>query len=455
MSGSVPLTIILSDNQTIILDLRILHTSDWHLGHRLYERDRTAEHRAALAWLLDTIEEQGVELLVIAGDVFDTMNPSNTAKSLYYNFLGELQRTCCRAAVIVGGNHDSPSLLDAPAELMRHLNLHVIGGARNEVSEQVFVIEREVGAAAGAGKGKGAVLVAAVPYLRDKDLKYSIVGESPEDRKLRMRAAILQHYEAIGEAVLAQRTDPKLPVLATGHLFAAGAEDAEDKASHIYLADKNNIEAGQFPAVFDYVALGHIHQAQRVGGQENIRYSGSLVPLTFGEARQPQSVCIFDLAAAGGEVAVEKILVPRFRELKSIRGTAEEVLAELTTLTLAEKARPAGQLAPWVEVRVITPHPLPLLREELQAVITASAGETAEELAHRPEILRTSLVRPQDAPVAAPSILRSLSELDPEDVFYQLCHNGEATEKREDYDELLGSFRELRNWMNETEATAE
>jgi exonuclease SbcD len=433
--------------------LRILHTSDWHLGHRLYERDRTAEHRAALAWLLEVIEEQKVELLVVAGDIFDTMNPSNTARGLYYNFLGELQRTSCKAAVIIGGNHDSPSLLDAPAELMRHLNLHVVGGAKADLDEQVFLLEVPKGAAAGAEKGdKKAVLVAAVPYLRDKDLKYSIAGESPEDRKQRMRAAILTHYQEIGAAVEARRGDTKIPILATGHLFASGSEDAEDKASHIYLADKNNIEAGQFPVSFDYVALGHIHQAQRVGGKESVRYSGSLVPLTFGEARQPQSVCVFTLTKAGQEVEVEKVMVPRFRDLKSIRGTVEEVLSELKALTLVGNVMEAGKLAPWVEVRVETPHPLPLLREELQAIITAVEPT---ENSPRPEILRTSLVRP-DAAAATPQLItRNLSELDPEDVFYQLCHNGEAAEKREDYDDLLSSFRELRNWMNETEATAE
>lgn len=433
--------------------MRILHTSDWHLGHRLYDRDRTAEHRAALAWLLEVIEDQKVELLVVAGDVFDTMNPSNTARGLYYNFLGELQKTSCKAAVIIGGNHDSPSLLDAPAELMRHLNLHVVGGAKSDLDDQVFLLEASEGAAAGAkGERGGAVLVAAVPYLRDRDLKYSIAGESPEDRKQRMRAAILTHYQEIGVAVEAKRKGTKIPILATGHLFAAGSEDAEDKASHIYLADKNNIEAGQFPVSFDYVALGHIHQAQRVGGKENIRYSGSLVPLTFGEARQPQSVCVFDLSQAGQNVEVQKITVPRFRGLKSIRGTAEKVLSELKALTLVSKALDVVKLAPWVEVRVETAHPLPLLREELQAVITAV--ESTDD-SPKPEILRTSLIRPDTASSSPELITRNLSELDPEDVFYQLCHNGETTEKREDYKDLLASFRELRNWMNENEATAE
>jgi len=434
--------------------LRILHTSDWHLGHRLYDRDRTPEHRAAMAWLLDVIEAEQVELLVVAGDVFDTMNPSNTAKGLYYNFLGDLKRTGCQAAVIVGGNHDSPSLLDAPAELMSHLNLHVIGGTKAKVEDQVIKLQL-LGAAAGAksssAKEQASLLIAAVPYLREKDLKYSIAGEAPEDRKHRMRAAILQHYQDIAAAAAELRKENTTPVLATGHLFAAGSIDADDKQTHIYLADKNNIEAGQFPPIFDYVALGHIHQAQRVGGKENVRYSGSLVPLTFGEARQPQSVCVFDLETAGQSVEVKQIIVPRFRELRSVRGTADTVFAELEAFHLKDNTtRPEGQLAPWIEVRIETPHPLPLLRETLTAIIRPEVTEENPKPKQAPvEILRTSLVRPEGAAATSvPTAGPQLSELDPEEVFHRLCHGG-ADQERTDYAALLDSFRELRGWMEE------
>ncbi len=434
--------------------MRILHTSDWHLGHRLYDRDRSPEHRAALQWLLATIEAEGVDLLIVAGDVFDTMNPSNTAQELYYAFLGALGRTGCQAAVIVGGNHDSPSLLDAPVELLRQLNCHVVGSARSDPSAQVIhlrVGSREgskwgMGALnAGAGEVERAVIVAAVPYLRDRDIKYSIAGESPEDRRQRMRAAILGHYQAIAAAVEASREDPTTPVIATGHLYAAGAVDAEDKETHIYLADKNNIAAEQFSPSFDYVALGHIHQAQRVGGRESVRYSGSLIPLTFGEARQPQSVCIFDLDRAGQEVEVRKIPVPRYRELVSVRGTAEEVMAALADLKASEAARTEERLPMWVEVRVSSPHPLPLLREALE---DALGPADAAEAAGLPIVVRSSVTRPDRALETTLSAGSDLRELDPEDVFYRLCH-GNADAPREDYPDLLASFRELRQWMSE------
>ncbi|MEM9260068.1 MAG: exonuclease SbcCD subunit D C-terminal domain-containing protein, partial [Bacteroidota bacterium] len=214
------------------------------------------------------------------------------------------------------------------------------------------------------------------------------------------------------------------------------------------------IEAGQFPDIFDYVALGHIHQAQRVGGHEHVRYSGSLVPLTFGEARQPQSVCVFDLGAAGEPVSVKRLTVPRFRDLLSVRGTAEEVFAELEAFHLKDRTtREEGTLAPWLEVRVETPHPLPLLREELTTIlekeIPALAQPGSSPEVQEAAILRTSLIRPEGAGNAqTPITSQSLSELDPEEVFHRLCH-GTATGEREDYPALLASFRELRTWMEE------
>ncbi len=417
--------------------MQILHTADWHLGHRLYERDRTDEHRAFLDWLLLTIRQREVELLIVAGDVFDSMNPSNTARGLYYDFLARLRTTGCHSVVIIGGNHDSPSLLDAPAELMAHFRIHVVGGAKPEVADQLIPIVRP-------GEGEPCLLVAAVPFLRDRDLKYSVIGETATDRVSRMREAIRQHYVEVGEAVpIAIGTKyPNVPIVATGHLFAAGSEDAEDKQSNIYLADKHNIQAGQFPAVFDYVALGHVHRAQAVGGSDRIRYAGSPVALTFGEAKMKQSVCLLDLTVPGQEVRVERIPVPVSRELVRLRGPVEEVRAALTRLVTRRQVAATHRFGPWVEARVITPHPLPLLREELRELL--GSGEV--------ELLGIRTERPEgEKELSAPTEdLRSLSDWDPEEVFHRLCHGG-GEGAREDYPELLASFRELRGWMTEKE----
>ncbi|WP_273444533.1 exonuclease SbcCD subunit D C-terminal domain-containing protein [Neolewinella agarilytica] len=423
--------------------MRILHTADWHLGHRLYERDRTEEHRAALAWLLQTIEEERVDLLVIAGDIFDVTNPANQARELYYDFLGKLIKTRCEAAVIIGGNHDSATMLDAPRGLLQSLQLHVVGAARAQVQSEVLRI-------AMPGKDSPSVLVAAVPYLRERDLRKGQFGEKSEDRLTAMRAGIRQHYEEVAAAAEAMRQAGE-PIIATGHLFASGATDAEDKKSHIYQADEHNIDAGHFPDCFDYVALGHVHRAQSVGEKDHVRYSGSLIPLTFVEGQRPRSVRIVDLGKAGEKVSSHKLEVPYARNLHRVNGPLESILLDLQTLAtryLAEK--PA--LQPWVEVKIQTDTRIPNLRRTLLDAVRAVSDAEGDRLPL--EIVRISTERqspvPQDC--GTPQDTRQLNELDPEDVFTRLL----ATEgsDAETTTALLSDFRTLRNWMND-EMTAE
>ena len=422
--------------------MRILHTADWHLGHRLYERDRTDEHRAALTWLLSTIEEEKVDLLIVAGDIFDVTNPANQARELYYDFLGRLIKTRCEAAVIIGGNHDSATMLDAPRGLLQSLQLHVVGAARTQVQSEVLRI-------AMPGKDSPSVLVAAVPYLRERDLRKGQFGEKSEDRLTAMRAGIRQHYEDVAAAAEALRAGSDEPIIATGHLFASGATDAEDKKSHIYQADEHNIDAGHFPDCFDYVALGHVHRAQSVGDKDHVRYSGSLVPLTFVEGQRPRSVRIVELGKAGEEVSSRKLEVPYARNLHRVNGPLESILLELQTLAtryLAEK--PA--LQPWVEVKIQTDTRIPNLRRTLLDGVRAVSAEEGKGLPL--EIVRISTERQTPAPASAPEDARQLDELDPEDVFTRLLatEGGDA----ETTTALLSDFRALRNWMND-EMTAE
>ncbi len=422
--------------------MRILHTADWHLGHRLYGFDRAEEQQLALHWLLDTIREREVEVLIVAGDVFDSMNPSNAARNLYYDFLGRLQQTTCRTAIIVGGNHDSPTLLDAPASVLRHLNVHLVGGAREAIEDQLVPVYR------GADDAEPSLIVAAVPYLRDRDLKYSVVGETATAKVERLRAAIRTHYADIAQAADGLRAGRTIPLVGTGHLFAAGATDAEDKVTNIYLADRNNIGADQFDPRFDYVALGHIHRAQRVGELDHVRYSGSLIPLTFGEARGVQSVCLVECSAPGERVCTEKVRVPIRRRLHSLRGSAQEVKRAVRELTEAQRGKAAEALAPWVDVRVETDHPLPLLRQELELLVTPEPEEEDNARIRLPRLLRVTTIRTDRVAVGeVPELTRHLHELDPEDVFHRLCNGG--GQARVEYDELLDSFRELRSWMTE------
>jgi exonuclease SbcD len=276
--------------------LNILHTSDWHLGRRLYGRMRYDEFEAFLAWLYDTIINRQVDVLIVAGDIFDTMTPSNKAQALYYEFLGKVSKTCCQHIVIVAGNHDSPSFLDAPSQVLKFLNVHVIGTACDDLSDEVLVLDNEDGLAH--------CIIAAVPYLRDRDVRNSGAGESAQDKDSNVIAGIRAHYD--GVAAIAKTYQQQLidnhqrhvPIIATGHLFAAGSKTTEDDGVRdLYVGNLGQISASMFDDGFDYVALGHLHVPQRVGGCEHIRYSGAPIAMGFGEARQQKQVLLIQFGA--------------------------------------------------------------------------------------------------------------------------------------------------------------
>ncbi|TXF91183.1 exonuclease subunit SbcD [Neolewinella aurantiaca] len=422
--------------------MRILHTADWHLGHRLYDRDRTPEHRAALAWLLETIEEENVDVLIVAGDIFDVANPSNQARELYYEFLGQLARTKCAAAVIVGGNHDSPAMLDAPKEVLKWLNLHVVGAARTQVQEEVVLIAKP-------GNEAVDLIVAAVPYLRERDIRRAKSGETSEERLMGLQEGISNHYREVAAAAESVRKNPETPIIATGHLFAGGASDHAEKKSYIYQADEHNIEGGQFPKVFDYVALGHIHRAQRVGGAEHIRYCGSLIPLTFVEGQQVRSVRIVDIGKAGEPITSRQVNVPYFRTLLRLNAELDEVKQALRTAAVAHRNTPKALNnslpTSWAEIRIKTDEHIPNLRQTLLEVI-ADATEAGSD-GPAVEILRVSQERLTPAPAAAPAEKKQLGELDPEEVFSGIITADGYTPERAT--ELMADFRNLRNWMND------
>ena len=164
-------------------DMKILHTSDWHLGHKLYGRQRYQEPSDFLNWLLEQIEEQEVDALIVAGDIFDSQTPANQSLEMYYRFLSRTANSCCRHIIIVGGNHDSPTLLNAPRELLHFLNIHVVGRAPENIEEELLVLN-DTG-------GSPELMVLAVPYLRDKDIRLSEAGESIGDKQNKMLAVEL------------------------------------------------------------------------------------------------------------------------------------------------------------------------------------------------------------------------------------------------------------------------
>lgn len=347
-------------------NIKVLHTSDWHLGRNLYGRRRQAEFAAFLDWLLVCMASQQVDVLVVAGDIFDTSTPGTAAQELYYRFLAQVAASACRHVVIVGGNHDSPSFLDAPSGLLRALDVHVVGQALADPAEQVLLLN--------SASGEPELIVCAVPYLRDRDIRQVEAGESIRDKEQKLLDGIRGHYAAIGEAASALNAGlaQPVPVIGTGHLFAAGGQTIDgDGVRELYVGSLAHVHAGVFPASFDYVALGHLHVPQKVGGQEHIRYSGSPLPMGFGEARQQKSLCLvqFSVNEQGAFVPeIELLDIPVFQRLEHVSGDLAEIGARLQALRTENESV-------WLEVLYSGTDIVSDLREQLAELVDGSALE--------------------------------------------------------------------------------
>ncbi|MDB5233751.1 MAG: hypothetical protein JWR44_744 [Hymenobacter sp.] len=409
--------------------MRVLHTADWHLGQRFISgHERTDEHRHFLNWLVATVREQAVEILVIAGDVFDSGSPSNQALELYYDFLLQMQGTACRDIVVVGGNHDSPATLNAPARLLRHLRVHVVGCVPDCFEDQVLVLNDAA--------GRPGLVVCAVPFLRDRDVRLSVPGETAEEREARLKQGIADHYARIAEVEhVWQLKEQGLPVLATGHLYAAGAVPSDSERT-IHVGNLGQVTAEHFPDIFDYVALGHLHRPQRVGGREHIRYSGSPIALSFSEIDHGKEVLLLDFA--GGKLAkLTALEVPGTRRLLRFHGELDEVVGLLVAYDNGDYLLPA-----WVDVEVRSELTQLEVAEALLKVIQDLDRKTLEVLARRH--LRLVKLRPLgDTGEDEEPLTPSLHDFTEREVFAQRLE----TEPEAGRAELLAAFDELLEGM--------
>ena len=299
--------------------MKLLHTADLHLGRHLYGRRRHHEFAAFLDWLAATLEAEQVDALIIAGDVFDTATPSPRSQAQYYQFLCRIAAGPCRHVIITAGNHDSPAFLDAPRDILRALNVHVIGTAREPADEVLLLRDRD---------GAPEAIVCAVPYLRERDLRSADAGESPAEKTAKLLDGIRAHYAAAVAHAETLRNGAALPLIATVHLYTAGSQTSE--AHDHEIGTLTHVPASVFPAAIDYLALGHIHLAQRLDGSETRRYSGSPLAHTFAEAAQNKTVCL--VAFQGRNAAVRPLAVPVFQKRERLRGDLPALEARLAEL---------------------------------------------------------------------------------------------------------------------------
>lgn len=294
--------------------MKILHTADWHIGKALHKYALSSEMSFFFDWLLEHLVTEKIDLLLVSGDIFDVSRPAVEDRKIYYNFLHALRKTQTKI-IITGGNHDSILFLEAPRELLSSLDIVVIGGAKENIEDELIVI---------GDQSNPDLIIAAVPYLRDKDLRTK-TETSHKDRTQQIREGIKAHYHALGE--ICQKKYPNVPAIAMGHLFAKGVSTSESERE-IQIGNEAAVESTCFPDQFGYVALGHIHRPQIINKDIFKRYSGSPIALSFSEKEDKKVVLQIEII--GTEFSEPQVIaVPKFRELLKFKGNLERVEQKL------------------------------------------------------------------------------------------------------------------------------
>lgn len=403
--------------------MRLLHTSDWHLGQTLHNFDRAYEHQRFLDWLLDTLETEQTDALLIAGDVFDNANPSAAAQRQLYRFLAAAKHRIPQIdIVIVAGNHDSPGRLEAPAPLFEAFDATVVGHVTRQQGEI------ELGHLLAPLKNRDGDIAAwclAVPFLRPGDVPRVETAGDPY-----LEGVALLYQQVLGHAL--SRRENSQAIVALGHCHMSGGLTSENSERRIIVGGAEALPVEIFDPAITYAALGHLHRAQKVGGEDHIRYSGSPLPMSFTEIHYPHQVVRIDLDGDSVREIVE-IPIPRPVELLQVPAQPaplDEVLAALAALDLPDAPL---ETQPYLEPRVRLNAPEPGLRARIDSILdrkpvrlvkieTTYGGNAGHEI------------------VGGPQSLEDLGRLQPDDIFKKLHWRKYGAEPSAD---LLDAFREL------------
>lgn len=408
--------------------MKILHTADWHLGHQLHGHDRRFEHDAFLDWLTDTLKARQIDALLVAGDLFDTANPPASAWQQLYRFLARLRAEMPNLdMVLIGGNHDSPSKLDAPHELLRAFDLHLVGSISRDKDGQLETDRLLV--PLHDNEGKVAAWCAAVPFLRSSDLRVEPLAEGQD----RLIEGVRQIYaEVLAEG--RKRCEQDQALIAMGHAYLAAGQLSELSERRVLGGNQHALPADIFTGA-DYTALGHLHLAQRLA--EGIHYSGSPLPLSLTETGYRHQVLEVTLEA-GQLATVEPIPVPRSVEMIRLPlGSLDEALAAIDALELPDRPQEAQ---PFLEVRLLLPKPEARIRERILAALAGKPVRLAR--------INTQY-QGSGQGLADGRERRRLDELSPTEVF-RLCYQRQF-EGEPDVG-LVASFEEILEQVKEAGA---
>ena len=405
--------------------MRILHTSDWHLGQHFMGKSREAEHQAFLDWLIKCVNEHQVDALIIAGDIFDTATPPSYARRLYSRFIVNLQNTACQQLVVIGGNHDSVATLHESKELLACLNTFVVGGVAHTANEQVKVLK--------SATGQPGAVICAIPFIRPRDVLQSSAGESGEHKQQALQQAIADHYQAVYTAA-ETLADGQLPIIATGHLTTVGGQLTES-VREIYIGTLTAFPVSAFPQA-DYIALGHLHRPQTVANQKHIRYSGSPIPLSFDEAGSDKEVILVEFKD-NQLYKIDPVQVPAFRKLLSLCVTLDDIEQQLEQLAAQVDS---SELNPWVEIKIASN----VYYNDLQSRVE-------KLLQDRPALSKCELfvkrVRQKVSTSFALDKNDTLAELRVEDVFLKRLQQEHLSDEKSH--QLTYAFREILDAIHE------
>ncbi|MEH6578817.1 MAG: exonuclease subunit SbcD [Amphritea sp.] len=416
--------------------MRILHTSDWHLGQHFITKSRAAEHQAFIAWLLEQIVQQQIDAVIIAGDVFDTGAPPSYARELYNGFVVEMNRLGCQL-VVLGGNHDSVSTLNESKGLLAYLNTQVIANVQQEIESQILVLKDQ--------QGNAGAILCAIPYIRPRDVMISKADESGAEKQQALGQAISEHYQQLYQ--LAEQKcaefDKPLPIVATGHLTAMGVKSS-DSVRDIYIGTLEAFPAKAFPPA-DYIALGHIHRPQIVAQSDHIRYCGSPIPLSFDELGSQKQVLLAEFSE-GKLSRIESIAVPLFQPMQVIKGDLASIETQLKDLSAH-----VDELPVWLCIEVETQDYLNDLQQRIEAMTTELNVEVLQ--LRRSRTNRQAQIEREEK--------ETLAELTPQDVFERrLAQEQFDTEEdqqrltriRKSFSEILDEVRAPETDVAETSA---
>ncbi len=371
--------------------MKILHTSDWHLGQNFYNKSRKNEHELFLHWLLNQIGIHSIDAVIVAGDIFDTSTPPSYAREMYNQFVVEINRLNCQL-VILGGNHDSVSVLNETKQLLKYLNTDVIANTTDDIKSQVIELKDK-------NKNIGA-LVCAIPFIRPRDVLISQAGKTGAERQQQLGEAITTHYHRIYQHAIERRNaldnNANIPIIATGHLTALGVSQS-DSVRDFYIGNLNGFAADNFPPA-DYIALGHIHRPQIVAKSEHIRYCGSPIPLSFDELKTTKQVYLIEFS--DGQRTITPLDIPCFQLLAELKGNLSEIEQQLAEF------RDSKQTV-WLSIIVSIQDYLSNLQEKI-SLLTKDLNV---------EVLQLKRARERRNQTLEQQVQETLSELTPMDVF--------------------------------------